>query len=126
MAGNGRTTAGRNRDGEDRIMGYAVKWNKLDAAIAFCEDKCRKLRKAYQDSSDAEPDPEEMILAETEHLRRENEGLRKRETPVYLLENGAEQYYCPVCRQPISDPNFRYCPDCGHRVMRHIPLPFET
>lgn len=107
-------------------MDCAVKWNKLDTVIAFCEDKCRELKQAYRDSADEEPDPEEMILAATEQLRIENESLKRRETPLYLRQNGAARYYCPAYGCEVSDPAYRYCPDCGHRIMRHISPPYEV
>lgn len=100
-------------------MNYAAKWNKIDSAIFFCENKVKKLKAAIKESADPEPDAELMILAETEHLRSENESLKRRETPLYLIED-SEQYFCPKCQEMLSA-DVKYCSNCGHRVIRHIP-----
>lgn len=101
-------------------MNYAAKWNKLDSVIFFCESKIKELKLAITESSEADPDPEVMILAETEHLRSENEKLRKREIPMYLIKDG-EQYFCPKCRAEMPNRDIKYCSNCGHRVMKNIP-----
>ena len=104
--------------GDGRVdMNYAAKWNKLDSVILFCERKLKELKQAIAESAESDPDPEEMILAETEHLRNENEKLRKREIPLYLIEDG-ERYFCPKCQVQVPDPGIKYCSNCGHRVMK--------
>lgn len=102
-------------------MNYATKWNKFDSIIFFCENKIRELKTAIANSDTAEPDAEVMILAATKHLRSENENLKKRELPVYLLEEDG-QYRCPKCQSRLSDADVKYCSNCGHRVIRHIPM----
>lgn len=102
-------------------MGYAAKWNKIDSVIFFCESKLKGLKQAITDGAAADPDPEEMILAETEHLRNENERLKNREIPLYLIKDG-EQYFCPKCQIQVPDPMKRYCSNCGHRIIKHIPI----
>lgn len=67
-------------------------------------------------SREEEPDVELMIQAETEHLRIENENLKKRETPVYLSERDG-QYFCPKCGTVVKTGSIRYCLNCGQRVM---------
>lgn len=104
-------------------MNHAVKWNLIDSTIFYCENKIKKLKDligtALEDNSSAEPDVESIIAAETEYLQIENERLKKREIPVYLIEDD-NSVICPRCNEqlPNSD-KIRYCPNCGHRVIRH-------
>lgn len=97
-------------------MNYTANWNILDSIIFFVEGKIGRVKAAVKDSNDEDPDVELMIQAETEHLRAENETLKKRETPAYLIEEEGE-YLCPECRKEIVD-IVKYCPNCGHRVIR--------
>ncbi len=106
-------------------MNYAAKWNKIDSLIFFCENKAHELKAAFMDSADAEPDAELMILAETEHLRSENENLKKRELPVYLIEENG-QYFCPKCQSRLLNADIRYCSNCVHRVTKNIPMNTEA
>lgn len=94
-------------------MNFAANWNRLDSFIFFCESRIKDI---ITEQKEDEPDVELMIQAETEYLRRENEDLKKREIPVYLIEEDG-QYFCPKCRMKIMDA-VKYCPNCGHRVMR--------
>lgn len=94
-------------------MNFAANWNRLDSFIFFCESKIRDI---ITEQKEEEPDVELMIEAETEYLRRENEDLKKREIPVYLIEEDG-QFFCPKCRIEIKDA-VKYCQNCGHRVMR--------
>lgn len=96
-------------------MNYVSNWNLLDSIIFFCENKLHQVREAVRDSKEAEPDVELMIQAETEYLRTENENLKKREIPVYMIEEDGT-CFCPKCRNKLS-PQVRYCANCGHRVM---------
>ncbi len=106
-------------------MNHAVKWNLIDSTIFYCENQIKKLKDligtALEDSSSAEPDVESIIAAETEYLQIENERLKKREIPVYLIEIEDENcVICPRCNEQLSHPDkIRYCPNCGHRVIRH-------
>lgn len=102
-------------------MNYAAKWNKIDSVIFFCENKIKELGTAIAGSNSSEPDVELMILAETEHLRIENENLRKRELPVYLIEENG-QYFCPKCKEKVPSAEAKYCSNCGRRLIRHIPI----
>lgn len=99
-------------------MNYTANWNMLDSIIFFLEGKIGRVKTAVKNSKDEDPDVELMIQAETEHLRTENETLKKRETPAYLIEDEG-QYFCPKCRMKIVD-TVKYCPNCGHRVMRAV------
>lgn len=60
-----------------------------------------------------------LIQAETEHLKKQNESLKKREMPAYLIEEKGE-YFCPKCQYLQPGPQVRYCANCGHRVMTRI------
>lgn len=102
-------------------MNYAAKWNKIDSIIFFCENKFKEFKRAIEDSNAEEPDVELMIAAETEYLRKENEDLKKREMPLYLIEEGAN-VLCPKCNTQLQDTNVKYCSNCGHRVIRHISI----
>lgn len=102
-------------------MNYAAKWNKIDSVIFFLENKIKEIGNAITDSKDAEPDAELMILAETEHLRTENENLKKREYPLYMVEENGK-YKCPMCQNVLNDVNVKYCSNCGHRVTKKIKL----
>lgn len=106
-------------------MGYAAKWNKIDSVIFFCESKLKDLKQAITESAETDPDPEVMILAETEHLRNENKKLKKREIPLYLIEDG-EQYFCPKCQTQVHDSGQRYCSNCGHRVIKRISADYRN
>ncbi len=98
-------------------LNYVANWNCLDSIILFCENKTRRLKEAFRDSKETEPDVELMIQVETEYLRAENESLKKRELPTRLIEQDGE-YICPRCQHKQSDPLVRYCANCGHRVTR--------
>ncbi len=98
-------------------LNYAANWNCLDSIILFCENKMRRLKEAISDSKETEPDVELMIEAETEHLRAENESLKKKELPVRLIEQEGE-YICPKCQHKQADSLVRYCANCGHRVTK--------
>ncbi|MDE6388353.1 MAG: hypothetical protein K2L82_11180 [Lachnospiraceae bacterium] len=104
-------------------MNYAAKWNKIDSVILFFENKIKEIGNAITDSKDAEPDAELMILAATEHLRSENEKLKKREHPIYMIEENGK-YSCPICHRVLKD-EMKYCSNCGHRVIKHIDRNLE-
>lgn len=98
-------------------MNYVENWNKLDSIIFLCENKINEVKAAIRDSAETEPDVEMMIQVETEHLKNENEYLKKREIPACLVEDGG-QYFCPKCKVEISRRDAKYCFNCGHRIMR--------
>lgn len=97
-------------------MNYTANWNKLDSFIFFCENQISKITASVRDNKDVEPEVELMIQAETEHLKTENESLKKRERPVPLIEEEGE-FFCPKCYYKLSDLQVKYCASCGHRVM---------
>ena len=97
-------------------MDSTTKWNKIDSAIFFFERRFKELGIAFADSRAVEPDVELMIQAETKYLRNENEYLKKREFPAYLIKDD-ERYLCPKCKTEIRDTNVKYCSNCGHRIV---------
>lgn len=96
-------------------MSIVREWNTFDILIMKIERLIHSFN--FADMSD-QVDVETMIAAETEHLQKENENLKARETPLYMLEEDAK-YMCPKCQMPLQE-NDRYCSNCGHRVMKHI------
>lgn len=98
------------------IKNYSIKWNRFDSMIFLLENKVKKLKAAIEDSSSEEPDVESIIAAETEYLQHENEKLKEREIPVYLIEDGTT-VICPKCNYQLPDVNVKYCSNCGHRVI---------
>lgn len=100
-------------------MSFTANWNKLDSFIFFCENKINAIREVAHDTEQSEPDVELMIQAETEHLKKQNESMKKREIPAYLIEEKGE-YFCPKCQYKQSDPQVKYCANCGHRVITKI------
>lgn len=113
---NRRLTIILNMKQEEVRVNYAANWNRLDSIIFFCENKLTQVKTAISDSREEEPDVELMIQVETEHLREENESLKRRELPVHLIEREGE-YICPKCHYKLSDLQVRYCANCGHRVI---------
>lgn len=105
------------KTGGDGAVNYVANWNRLDSIILFCENKLYQLKAAVCESKETEPDVELMIQAETAHLKTENESLKKREMPAYLIEEEGK-YICPKCQYKQPDPmHVRYCANCGHRVI---------
>ena len=102
-------------------MNYTANWNILDSIIFFVEGKISRVKAAVKDSKEEDPDVELLIQAETEHLRIENETLKKRETPAYLIEDKG-QYLCPKCRAKIINTNVKYCSNCGRRVIKPVSI----
>lgn len=98
-------------------MNYIANWNILDSIIFSLEGKLGRITAAVKDSKDEDPNVELLIQAETEHLRVENESLKKREIPLYLIEEDG-QIKCPKCKVQHLDPDIKYCSNCGHRVIR--------
>lgn len=104
-------------------MNHTANWNILDSIIFSLEGKLGRITAAAKDSKDEDPDVELMIQAETKHLRAENETLKERETPAYLIEDEG-QFFCPKCRMKIKNTDVKYCYNCGHRVIRRTTTGF--
>lgn len=105
-------------------LDFLSHWNVIDKMIFLIENALKRIWESICDSSAKEPDVELMIAAETEHLMKENESLKKREVPLYLIEEGTSNVcLCPKCRTCLSGHNvinIKYCPNCGHRVTKRI------
>ncbi len=101
-------------------MNIVKEWNCIDSLIMKTEHFLHDFR--ITDLSE-QPDVETMIQAETEQLRAETERLKARETPIYLIENKG-RFLCPKCQAPVHGADAKYCSNCGHRVIRHIPVGF--
>ena len=97
-------------------MNAIRKWNIVDSCIYCCENVIRKICLFMSDQLDDQVDTETMIEVETQHLREENEALKDRELPLYMMQKG-EMYICPKCHEPLCEDD-KYCCNCGHRVMK--------
>lgn len=93
-------------------------WNIIDKIIFRIENILLQKKEELEEAA-SEPDVELIIAAETEYLRDENEKLKKRELPVYLTEIETS-YYCPKCKEHITNLDAKYCQQCGQRIIRHI------
>lgn len=96
------------------------KWNAVDTVIYKIEKMVTMIINQWKESKDPEPDVEEIIAAETKHLKEENEEYKKMLYPaeVILQEDKA---YCPRCNVEIPQ-NYsgKCCFDCGQRLHRRI------
>ena len=104
---------------------YTRRWNIVDQIFYTIE---KTIKSAYEVICDAasgsgEPDVELIIEAETKHLQRENERLKKRDIPIYLIEE-ENKVICPKCRAQQQSIDVKYCCNCGHRVTRRINKEF--
>lgn len=93
------------------------RWNIVDRIFFTIENTIKSVQGEICDAASGEPDVELMIAAETKYLQRENEKLKKREIPVYLIEE-ENKVLCPKCREQIQSADVKYCWNCGHRVIR--------
>ena len=97
-------------------LGLLSNWNIFDKMIYAIENALKSIYEGICDSVAEEPDVELIIAAETEYLQRENENLKKREIPLYLIEENS-LFVCPKCRAQHRDATIKYCSNCGHRVI---------
>lgn len=96
-------------------------WNVVDTVIFSIEKQIYAIIESLRSNRDT-IDPEEMILAATEHLQNENEELKKYRIPekIIIVEHG--QYTCPNCRKEVHHEllkkyKIKYCPECGQRFL---------
>lgn len=94
-------------------------WNIIDQMIFMVEKVIKTILDGIHNSSSEEPDVELMIAAATEYLQHENERLKKREMPVYLVEE-ENRFICPKCQAQQQNSEVKYCFNCGHRVIRRM------
>ncbi len=97
---------------------YVKKWNVLDSIIYKAENCISKLKNDIADSRAATPDPEEIIEAATEQLQHENQQLKKRMYPKYIIVED-EHYFCPDCHEELDAKLIKkkFCPECGKRIV---------
>lgn len=101
-----------------------ARWNMLDSVIYILESKTSQLISDIKESKDTLPNPEEMIEAETQYLKSENEKLKSLHFPKKIEKAaGSKNYICPnkKCSVEISDIlieqyKIKYCPECGQRI----------
>lgn len=103
------------------------KWNIVDTVIFKIENAANNLINSWKESREPEPDVEEIIAAETQFLKSENEKYKKMQYPTELIIID-DKKYCPECN--IEIPNDYYgkcCFDCGQRIKRKtIFLRFDS
>lgn len=99
-----------------------INFNIIDKVIYFIETAASRI--AISIHNEKIPDPEEMILAATEHLQAENEKLKDFRIPekiIYNKETGT--YICPKCgkshvQELIEVYKIKYCAECGKRFFQ--------
>lgn len=102
-------------------------WNYIDQLIYSFEDFLK--RRHYATSHKKEDiDAETMIAAQTEHLKSENEELKKLQLPGRIICKD-NKFYCPHCQKEIhsllvEQYKTKYCPECGKRIILSKPCGF--
>lgn len=93
-------------------------WNRIDTLIYKIEKIISSLIDHWKESGDTEPDIEEIIAAETQHLRTENEEYKKMRYPLDLIVRDGNTY-CPECDTKIPEEyQGKCCFECGQRIKR--------
>ncbi|MCM1125021.1 MAG: hypothetical protein NC429_00980 [Lachnospiraceae bacterium] len=105
-------------------------WNYIDQLIYSFESFLKREKEHAVSHRDEDIDTETMIAAETEHLKTENEELKKLQMPGRVLLIG-NKYYCPHCREEIHSTliekyKTKYCPECGKRIILSKPCSFMS
>lgn len=96
------------------------KWNVVDTLIYKIEKVIGTIVDQWRESKDPEPDVEEIIAAETQHLTEENEEYKKMCYPAELVFK-EDKLYCPRCSVEIPEAySGKCCYDCGQRLKRKI------
>lgn len=102
-------------------------WNCIDQLIYSFENFLKKGCNAMPHKEE-DIDAETMIAAETEHLKSENEKLKKLQMPGRIICKD-EKYYCPHCQKEIhsllvEQYKTKHCPECGKRIILSIPYDY--
>lgn len=105
-------------------LGLSSRWNIVDQIFFTVENTIKAICEEIHDSSSKDVDVELMIEAETKYLKHENERLKKREIPVYLIEKD-NKVICPKCKAQLQDIDIKYCYNCGHRVIRQYSFSLD-
>lgn len=99
-----------------------INFNIIDKAIYFIETAASKF--AVFIHNEKTPDPEDIILAATEHLQAENEELKDFRIPEKITyDEESRTYICPKCRKShvpelIEVYKIKYCAECGKRFFQ--------
>lgn len=99
-----------------------INFNIIDKVIYFIEAAASRI--AISIHNEKIPDPEEMILAVTEHLQAENEELKDFRIPEKITyDEESRTYICPKCRKShvpelIEVYKIKYCAECGKRFFQ--------
>ncbi|MCM1221374.1 MAG: hypothetical protein NC548_43525 [Lachnospiraceae bacterium] len=113
----------------DTTIGKYVKnWNALDTVIYFIEVFAARITHRIHEETD-EPDVEEIIQAETQHLQDEITYYKAHQRPAWIIERDG-MYFCPECgkclaKELVDTFKVKYCPECGKRLARQHPLIME-
>lgn len=96
------------------------KWNVFDSIIYKVETAFLQIKNGWKDSKEELPDTEEMIVAATKQLRQENEQLKRKLYPGYIVVED-DRYFCPDCGEPIELEQLKkFCPECGKRILKKV------
>lgn len=103
-------------------------WNYIDQLIFSFENLIKEGGRYATSHKEKDIDAETMIAAETEHLRTENEELKKLQMPGRIICKD-EKYYCPHCQKEIhsllvEQYKTKHCPECGKRIILSKPCNF--
>ena len=104
-------------------LGLSSRWNIVDQIFFMIEKTIKSVHEGICDAASGEPDVELIIEAETEYLHRENEKLKKRDIPVYLIVE-ENKVICPKCKALQQSFDVKYCCQCGQRVTRRTNKEF--
>ncbi|MCI6554028.1 MAG: hypothetical protein MR430_10920 [Lachnospiraceae bacterium] len=102
---------------------FTTKWNPLDTLFYKLDKAVDGLRESF---SQEEADVEDIIAAETSHLKHENEQLKELQYPKVARKTQCG-YRCPnkrcgieIDKELLERYKTKFCPDCGQRV--YIPI----
>ena len=94
-------------------------WNRVDTLIYKVECMIKHLVGQWRETKEPEPDIEEIISAEVNHLKTENEEYKKMLYPAELIVKEGKKY-CPACETAIPmDYIGKCCFECGQRIKRN-------
>lgn len=97
-------------------------FNLIDRVIFSVEAAIKRVTLSIRDEK--APDPEEMILAATQHLQEENEQLKDFRIPEKVaFDEEKAAYRCPKCgydlsQQLVEEYKIKHCIECGKRLFR--------
>ena len=94
-------------------------WNRVDTLIYKMECLVKHLIGQWKESKEPEPNIEDIISAEVEHLTAENEEYKKMLYPMGLIVREGKKH-CPGCDKEIPDDyTGKCCFECGQRIKRN-------